>query len=82
MRYPAQDFLGYTLQPHFWHPGLNEDIRNRIKSCVVCIQKDIGASQAQMDFLDKLYTLIWYKFSKVMKATTTSCPWRMGLVDS
>ena len=27
---------------HFWYPGLNADIRNRIKSCVVCIQKDIN----------------------------------------
>ncbi|MCP3663364.1 MAG: transposase family protein [Gammaproteobacteria bacterium] len=26
---------------HFWYPDLNADIRNRIKSCVVCIQKDI-----------------------------------------
>ncbi len=26
---------------HFWYPGLNADIRNRIKSSVVCIQKDI-----------------------------------------
>ncbi|MCP3666294.1 MAG: transposase family protein [Gammaproteobacteria bacterium] len=26
---------------HFWYSGLNTDIRNRIKACVVCIQKDI-----------------------------------------
>ena len=26
---------------HFWYPGLNADIRNRIQACVVCINKDI-----------------------------------------
>ncbi|MCP3661926.1 MAG: hypothetical protein GY696_05415 [Gammaproteobacteria bacterium] len=48
---------------HFWYPGLNTDIRNRIKSCMVCIQKDIHVQahtcQVQMDFLDKHYMLIW-----------------------
>ena len=31
---------------HFWYPGLNTDIRNRIKSCVVCIQKNIRVRTA------------------------------------
>ncbi len=26
---------------HFWYPGLNADIRNRIRACVVCINKDM-----------------------------------------
>ncbi|MCP3663456.1 MAG: hypothetical protein GY696_13360, partial [Gammaproteobacteria bacterium] len=26
---------------HFWYPGLNADIRNRIRACVVCVNKDI-----------------------------------------
>ncbi|MCP3664723.1 MAG: transposase family protein, partial [Gammaproteobacteria bacterium] len=26
---------------HFWYPGLNADIRNRIRACLVCINKDI-----------------------------------------
>ena len=26
---------------HFWYPGLNADIKNRIRACVVCIQKDM-----------------------------------------
>ncbi len=26
---------------HFWYPGLNADIRNQIRACVVCINKDL-----------------------------------------
>ncbi len=26
---------------HFWYPGLNADIKNQIRACVVCINKDM-----------------------------------------